>query len=40
MQSEEFKGLSADILFKDCDKKLQCAREVIVFFQYNRSHIP
>jgi len=29
MQSPDLRGISPDVLFKDCDKKLQCARDVI-----------
>lgn len=28
MKCEEFNGLSAEVLFKDCERKLNCARDI------------
>lgn len=28
MQTPDLKGISPDVLFKDCEKKLSCARDV------------
>ncbi|CAD8168375.1 unnamed protein product [Paramecium pentaurelia] len=33
MQSTELRGISPEILFKDCEKKLQCAREITTSLQ-------
>ncbi|CAD8160600.1 unnamed protein product [Paramecium octaurelia] len=33
MQSPELRGISPEILFKDCEKKLQCAREITTSLQ-------